>query len=226
MRAIELYWVFSCLLTALFVQQSNAGSVLTWQPQIEWFVDYYHSEWNNLISGHWTRSVGECRTLAGQRQPQGHISQTKAVKQGIVDTCIFSPKGEQDQGCIFFSAPPPSQHRLCCTWYQWKWQVIFLSVRVQPLTYPDLNQILSWQTQLRRCMWRQKDSQYLRTIGSPMVPWGHFSTFLEGLLIHPSCRICATRQMQNSSTASLQVHSLGFKPCQKMQFIGPSSTNS
>lgn len=34
----------------------------------------------------------------------GHISWTKAVKQGIADTGIFSPKGEQDQGCIFCSA--------------------------------------------------------------------------------------------------------------------------
>lgn len=202
MRAIGQYWVFSCLLTALFVQQSNTGSVLTWQQQIEWFVDYYHSERNNLISGHWTRSVGKCRTLAGQSM--GHISWTKAVKQGIADTGIFSLKGEQDQGCIFCSAPPPNQHRLCCTHYQGKWQIIFLSVCAQPLTHPGLNQILSWQTQLRRYMWGHKGPQTRERL--PVLwplAWGHFPTFLEELLIHPSYRICAMRWMHSLSPGPL-----------------------
>lgn len=59
---MQLYWGSSCLFTALFVQQSNAGSVLTWQPQMKWFVDCYHAQCNNVVSGH---QIDECRVLAG-----------------------------------------------------------------------------------------------------------------------------------------------------------------
>lgn len=55
------------------------------------------------------------------------------MKQWIVHAGVFSPKGEQDQGCIFCSAPPASQHRLCCMWHQGRWQVMFLSVCASPL---------------------------------------------------------------------------------------------
>lgn len=51
---MALNWDFSFLFTALFAQQSNTGSVLTSQPQSEWFVEGYHSQCHNLVWGHWT----------------------------------------------------------------------------------------------------------------------------------------------------------------------------
>lgn len=197
MRAIGLYWVFSCLLTALFVQQSRAGSVLTWQPQIEIFFGYYHGEWNNLISGHWTRSAGECRTLAGQSSLRVISAEQKQWSREVL-IHVFSPKGEWDQGCIFCSAPPVSQRRLCCTWYQGKRQVY-----VQPLTHPGLNQILSWKTQLRNCRWKHKGFLYLRTIGSPMAsPLGAISP-LFGRAAYP----CLMQNLCNETDAGF-IHSL------------------
>lgn len=100
MRAIGLYWVLSCLLTALFVQQSNTGSVLTWQPQIEWFVDCYHSEWNNLISEHWTRGVGECRTLTWYSSLWVISPGQKPWSKQLLMQVFSLPKGNKIKGAF------------------------------------------------------------------------------------------------------------------------------
>lgn len=113
MRAIGLYWVFSCLLTALFVQQSNTGSVPTWQPQIEWFIDYYHSEWNNLMSGHWTRSVGECRPLAGQSSLWVISAEQNQWSSELFMQVFSLPRGNKIKGA--FSAQHPLLANTGCT---------------------------------------------------------------------------------------------------------------
>ena len=59
---------------------------------------------------------------------------------------ISSPKGEQDQGCIFCSAPPVRQHRLCCAWHQWKWQgdLCHIFLCLYPLPGPFSIRIQVW----------------------------------------------------------------------------------
>lgn len=87
--------ILSCLLTALFVQHSSTGSVLTWQPQIEWFADYYHSEWDNVISGHWTRSAGECTTLAGQSSLWVIPAEQKQRSRELLIQVFSLPRGNK-----------------------------------------------------------------------------------------------------------------------------------
>lgn len=178
------------------------------------------------MSGHWTRSVGECRPLAGQSSLWVISAEQKQWSSELFMQVFSLPRGNKMKGA--FSAQHPLLANTGCAACGTRGDDRSCS----SLSVPSPLHILVWT---RFCPDKHSWEDVCEDIKIPStweplaVLWPpscwHSSTSLEELLI-PSSRICAMRQMQDSSPASPQDYSLEFKPCQKIKFVCPNSRDS